>query len=215
MGKFKLEFELRRVIFGFTAIIKTPVAQLPPMIAERLPEFAKQLAQLAERVNAKREKILKDNMKYVEKGGFDDDEDSEGQLLEAEDSDDGNDSAEEFKKIKDQLKKAKEGNAADNDADFEDEESSDDDYEFQAGDLGLYDSALDETDELFTLRDTLDAMNSQDQAMFAQFMGALTPEENTKFMGVLQGAASLKEREEKCRVACEEIDAKQKKSSSQ
>lgn len=104
--------------------------------------------------------MLKDNEKFVSKGGFESDDDSEGQLVEAEDSDDGNDSAEEFKKIKQQLKKAKEGQTADDDNDFEDEESSDEDYEFQAGDMQLYDSALDEVDELFTVRETLDAMNS-------------------------------------------------------
>lgn len=73
--------------------------------------------------------MLKDNEKYVAKGGFESDEDSEGQLVEAEDSD-GNDSAEEFKRIKEQLKKAKMGGAAEDENDFEDEESSDDDYEF-------------------------------------------------------------------------------------
>lgn len=47
---FKLEFELRRIIFGFVAIIKTPFASLPQMIGTRLPEFAKQLAFLADKV---------------------------------------------------------------------------------------------------------------------------------------------------------------------
>jgi len=89
--------------------------------------------------------------------------------MEAEDdSDDANDSAEEFKKIKDQLKKAKEGGAPtsteknENDDDFEDESSEDEDYDYQAGDMQLYDSAMDDVDELATLRDTLDAMNAQD-----------------------------------------------------
>jgi len=41
-------------------------------------------------------------------------------------------------------------------------------------------------------------------------MSALTPEESTKFFEVLKGAASLKEREEKCRIACEALDNKQK-----
>mmetsp|Transcript_78333 Transcript_78333/g.108420 ORF Transcript_78333/g.108420 Transcript_78333/m.108420 type:complete len:106 (-) Transcript_78333:241-558(-) len=105
-------------------------------------------------------------MEYVEKGGFNSDDDSEGQVMEAEDDSDGNDSVEEFKKIKAQLKKAKEGGAQasnaddDNDEDFEDEASSDDDYEYQAGDMQLYDSAMDDIDELATLRDTLDAMNA-------------------------------------------------------
>jgi len=159
MKNFKLEFELRRIIFGFVSIVKTPAAQLPELVSSRLPEFAKQLSELVTKVYQKREKVLKDNEKFVAKGGFDSDDDSEGQLVEAEDSDDGNDSAEEFKKIKQQLKKAKEGQA-DDDEDFEDDESSDEDYEFSAGDMQLYDSALDDVDELFIVREALDAMNS-------------------------------------------------------
>ena len=32
MPKFKLEFELRRVIFGLLAIMKTPTAQIPQIV---------------------------------------------------------------------------------------------------------------------------------------------------------------------------------------
>lgn len=41
-------------------------------------------------------------------------------------------------------------------------------------------------------------------------MSALSPDESTKFFDVLKGAASLKEREEKCRIACEALENKQK-----
>lgn len=78
LKNFKCEFELRRIIFGFVAIVKTPFASLPQMISARLPEFAKQLAFLASKVCQKREKMLKDNLDYVEKGGFASDDDSEG-----------------------------------------------------------------------------------------------------------------------------------------
>jgi len=40
LKNFKCEFELRRIIFGFVAIVKTPFASLPQMISARLPEFA-------------------------------------------------------------------------------------------------------------------------------------------------------------------------------
>lgn len=33
MAKFKKEFEIRRVLFGLTAIIRTPLEQLPALIA--------------------------------------------------------------------------------------------------------------------------------------------------------------------------------------
>lgn len=47
--------------------------------------------------------------------------------------------------------------------------------------------------------------------MFNQFLSALTPEENAKFFEILKGATELKEREEKCRIACEALENKQKK----
>jgi len=55
MGGFKLEFELRRIIFGLIAIIRTPLNQMPPFIADRMPALCQQLAILSIRVFAKRE----------------------------------------------------------------------------------------------------------------------------------------------------------------
>jgi hypothetical protein len=44
-----------------------------------------------------------------------------------------------------------------NDEDYDDE--NDEDYEYNGGDMGLYDSQIDEIDELKTLRDTLIEMS--------------------------------------------------------
>lgn len=37
IGKFSLEFELRRVIFGLSSILRTPAASIPPFVIEKLP----------------------------------------------------------------------------------------------------------------------------------------------------------------------------------
>ena len=42
----KHDFELRRVIFGFTAILATPIQALPAIVGQRLPDITKQLAML-------------------------------------------------------------------------------------------------------------------------------------------------------------------------
>lgn len=41
MGKFKKEFEIRRIVFGLLALLKIPAANLPPMVQQQLPEITK------------------------------------------------------------------------------------------------------------------------------------------------------------------------------
>ena len=65
---------------------------------------------------------------------------------------------EEEKKIMEKLEKARAEGTKDEDFEDEDEES-DSDYEFQAGDLNLYESALDEADELIFVKETLDTIH--------------------------------------------------------
>ena len=51
MSKFKLEFEIRRIIFGLLCILKTPVANLPQVVQNQLPEITKQMGALATQVH--------------------------------------------------------------------------------------------------------------------------------------------------------------------
>ena len=75
------------------------------------------------------------------------------------------DDEKEFNEIKDKLKKMNDGNAMDDD--FEDEDEDDEDYEVEGDDNGLYDSNLDETDELLYLKETVDAIHSGAPQLFA------------------------------------------------
>lgn len=65
MSKFKLEFEIRRIVFGLLAILKTPGEHIPPIVQQQLPEITKQLAVLAKQVHSQRLKILEDNEKFI------------------------------------------------------------------------------------------------------------------------------------------------------
>ena len=49
-----------------------------------------------------------------------------------------------------------------NDEDDYDDEENDSDYEFMGGDLAIYDSALDDVDELLFVKDQLERLNSLD-----------------------------------------------------
>ena len=86
--------------------------------------------------NNERVKILEDNKKYLAKGVNDDNSD------EDEDKD-SEDSETEMKKVKDKLAKMSEDNKMD-----DEDDDTDSDYEYTGGDLALYDSALDDIDEL-------------------------------------------------------------------
>jgi hypothetical protein len=74
------------------------------------------------------------------------------------------------------------GNLLDNDDGGEDYDDEDDsDYEFIGGDLAIYDSALDDVDELLFVKDKLENMNSLDAAYTQQLLGAMSPEEQAQF----------------------------------
>ena len=85
MNEFKLEFEIRRILFGLSSILRTPAANLPEIIQQKLPEITKQLGILSGKVYAQREKLLIENEKFVAKGGASSDEDEE---LASDDGDD-------------------------------------------------------------------------------------------------------------------------------
>lgn len=93
MSKFKLEFEIRRIIFGLLSILKTPGSSIPPIVQQQLPQITKQLAALANQCHSERMKTLEENEKYIKKG-FEESEE------EDEDSDEDEGEMQEFNKMK-------------------------------------------------------------------------------------------------------------------
>jgi hypothetical protein len=113
MPSFKKDFELRRVIFGLTAILRTNPQALPAIVTERLPELTRQLALLSLAMREERMKILKDNEDHLAKGikGFnDDDEDEDLEGMEAADDDESDSEFQDtIKKIQKYKKEVAEG----------------------------------------------------------------------------------------------------------
>ena len=48
------DFELRRVIFGLTALVNTDPAHLPDLVRDRLPDIVQQLAKLCGKMQEER-----------------------------------------------------------------------------------------------------------------------------------------------------------------
>ena len=199
LSKFKREFEIRRILFGLTAIIRTPLECLPPMVGAKTADLFKEIGMLAVKQYNERIDCVKVNEEDIAKGVNRDDEDDY-----ASESEDDMDDEKEFNEIKDKLKKMNDGNAMDDD--FEDED--DEDYEVEGDDNGLYDSNLDETDELLHLKETVDAIHSGAPQLFAQLSHMMNPDELNKLAEVLNNAFALKEREAKCTAALEELQKK-------
>lgn len=122
-----------------------------------------------------------------------------------ESSDDDNDEK-EFTEIKDKLKKMNNGQPID-DENFEDDDE-DSDYEVEGDDMGLYDSNLDDVDELLHLKETVDTIHQGNSQYFAQLSQMMTPDELNKLAETLNNAQELKEREEKCTAAIDELEKK-------
>lgn len=65
---------------------------------------------------------------------------------------------------------------------MDDESSEDDsDYEFIAGDLALYDSALEGMDEILFVKDSLEAINMSNPELFENLLGELNGDMRYKF----------------------------------
>lgn len=143
MPKFKREFEIRRVLFGLTAIFRTQMDHLPQLIAQKQPELFKEVGSLAVKVFNERKDTLKENEDFLAKG-MPELSDDDGYYSESDDE-------KEIQDTKDKLK----GFVGDMDDDDED----DSDYEIEGDDNGLYDSNLDEVDELLHLKETVDAIH--------------------------------------------------------
>ena len=67
------------------------------------------------------------------------------------------------------------------DGDDSDDDEDDEDYEYTGGDLAIYDSALDEVDELIYVKDCLERLNQANAAYVGTILGGLTPEEMQQF----------------------------------
>ena len=146
------------------------------------------------KMRTEREKILKDNEEHLEEQAKhkNDNEDSDFEDEEIEGEDEEEDKEEKpFKK-------------ADKDELFDDSDD-DSDYEYTGGDLAIYDSALNDVDELLFVKETLEKMNAVDAAYVAGLLGGM--EELQKFNENMQTAQALKLREEQVRIQCDQLDA--------
>ena len=194
------------------------MGSLPAIVGQRLPDIAKNLAGLCHKMRGERLKVLKENEEYVEKEeekrkkGINSD-DSEGDGFEDEEGgDDEGDNSEDEAAILNKISKVKQnmkngGDILDNNDEGDDYDDEDDsDYEFIGGDLAIYDSALDDVDELLFVKEKFESLNSVDAAYTQQLLGAMSPEEQAQFGENMRSAQELKEREELIRKRCDVID---------
>lgn len=160
MNEFKKDFELRRLIFGLTSILRLPTSSMPALITQKLNDIMFQLILLCQKMHTERQKILEDNKKNVAEGGkddwdeSDDDEGDDDGMMNGDD-DDFEDSDEEWKKQQKLFSKLGSklhtGKALTKEEmeEFElnpdlDDDDDDSDYEYTGGDTALYDSLMDD-----------------------------------------------------------------------
>lgn len=121
-----------------------------------------------------RVETLDDNLKYIASGGKDSDESDDDDANDIIDENDtGHDSEEEFAQSKvllgkmgDKFAKGQDFTQDELDAitlNVGENDSDDEDYDFNGGDsLSLYDSRIDNVDELKVLKDTLEGLSALD-----------------------------------------------------
>ena len=207
MSNFKLEFEIRRILWGLLSILKTPPANIPQMVQQQLPEITKQIGGLAFRVHKDRMKNLERNEKYIASGfeGRDDEDEDEDEEFEGEENPDT-----AFKEMQAKMKAFKDGKPAAGQNVSEDEDDDDSDFEDQAGEFALYDSPLEMTDELVSIKETLDGIYQTDANAYQYITSTQTEEEKAVFIDIVGKAEELKQREAACKEAYEKHEMAQK-----
>lgn len=177
---------------------------MPAVVAQRLPDITKEIAQLSLKMKEERVKVLKDNEEHIAEQKKKQAADGESGDEELEDVDD-DEEEESQKEILDKIAKIRKGEDLD---DEDDDDEDDDDYEYTGGDLAIYDSALDEIDELLFIKDTLERINQVDAGYTAQLLSAMPADLQAQFNENMQTAQALKEREEVVRKECDELEFK-------
>jgi hypothetical protein len=166
MKHFKHEAEMRRVLFGLGAVGRGE--GLPEGVLESISEVGLQIVEVALKQVEGREETLADNLKHLEDGG-DDDSSENGEMSEGS----GENEEEEFKNIKSKLQQFKNGKAETDSESDEDDSDYDPDFD---GEMDLYDSRLDEVDELLYLKTTFEILHQHKPDYYATLVSKCTPE---------------------------------------
>ena len=110
------------------------------------------------------------------------------------------------KKIR-EIQKKKEDKKDDDDDDIEDD-SDDSDYEYNSGDAGMYDSLMDQKDELLILKSSLETIQAQTPQLLQLLLSSLSAEENSQFQADLAKTQEVHDTEERLK---KEYEARKQK----
>lgn len=159
---------------------------MPGFVAEKLPFITKSLSDVCLKMHAERLKILKDNEEHIaeeeekKRANKDSDEDDDGFVDEDdEDDEDQDDETEPSLMTRINKLRAAEGmkphqwKEDDDDDDENDDDEDDSDYEYTGGDLAIYDSALDDVDELLFVKETLEHLNATNAGYTANLLSGI------------------------------------------
>lgn len=217
MNDFKKDFEIRRIILGLSAIVHTQ--PLPAIVDQKLPDVMNQLTLLAINMNSERYKILRENQDTVANAG----KDLEDEEFEAGQEDDGDenfeDSDEEWKKQQKALAniapKLQSGQKLTKEEmkevaidDFEDDDA-DSDYEYMGGDMSLYESRIEEFDELQNLKNVLVSLEGSNGAVYQRIVsGIADPSVLQKLQEILANIEQLSSEEKAVQAQLDALDMK-------
>jgi hypothetical protein len=198
MPKFTKEFELRRVIFGLIGVLRCPPEQYPQLVQMKISTIFQTCAELVckqyrvrlDSVTENEKQIKEEQEALAKNDGFQSDH-SGGDSMDADD--DSMDDDEDFIATKKALGKFKNGEMDSAEGDDSEDDSDDSDYEFNGGDMGLYDSNLDEMDELRFMRDTVQTLMQTNQMLAQAMIGSY---DTAALFEALGQVDTLKAREE-------------------
>lgn len=148
-----------------------------------MPNIMYQISLLVSKMHQQRTDVLKENQEHIKNGGeiseeddSDEDLDDDGDVIDAPDSDDEWDEQEKlFSAVGAKLQTGKKLTLEEMDkmGIDDDDDDSDEDYEYNGGDMNLYDSRIDDVDEISTLKQTLEYVGQQNQALYQRLQSGI------------------------------------------
>ena len=172
-------------------------------------------------MHQQRTDILKENQDHIKNGGniseddSDEDVDDDGEVIDAQDSDEEWDEQEKlFSKVGAKLQTGKKLTLDEMDkmGIDEDDDDSDEDYEYNGGDMNLYDSRIDDVDEINTLKQTLTYVSNSNAALYQRLQSGISDKaQMDAFCNILNGIDQLVNDEKTVREQIDELEKKKDK----
>jgi hypothetical protein len=157
LPEFTVDFELRRILIGFSSLIRVNISELPTLVLNSLPQLLHEMINLTSKILNQRENEVSDNSEA--------EEDNEEEYNKT------------VKKLENFNKKQTTSNNDEDDDDYEDDDDGDYEGLDYANSNPLYDSPLQDLCEVLYFKESLELLQQHQAYAYAQLVAELSEDD--------------------------------------